>query len=94
MRSIADSTSPTAKERIVIMDEKHKVILGAFYNPRYGISPTATRGAVESHAKKHQLSGASYVEALESAIAEGLVAAMSDASLTIRNAGRRMLPKR
>lgn len=78
----------------MIMDEKHKVILGAFYNPRYGISPTATRGAVESHAKKHQLSGASYVEALESAIAEGLVAAMSDASLTIRNAGRRMLPKR
>lgn len=78
----------------MIMTEKHKIILRAFYNPRYGISPTATRGAVESHAKKHQLSGADYTQALESAIAEGLVAAMSDASLTIRNAGRHLLPKR
>ena len=78
----------------MIMNEKHKIILGAFYNPRYGISPTATRGAVESHAKKHLLSGTDYTVALESAIAAGLVAAMSDASLTIRNAGRQMLPKR
>jgi hypothetical protein len=92
--SIADSTAAKAKERTVIMNEKHKIILGAFYNPRYGISPTATRGAVESHAKKHKLSGADYTQALESAIAEGLVAAMSDASLTIRNAGRQMLPRR
>lgn len=78
----------------MIMNEKHRIILGAFFNPRYGISPTATRGAVESHAKKHLLSGADYTQALESAIAEGLVAAMSDASLTIRNAGRQMLPRR
>ena len=76
------------------MSEKHKIILGAFYNPRYGISPTATRGAVENHARKHLLSGVEYTQALDNAIAEGLVAAMSDASLTIRNAGRHMLPRR
>eukprot|EP01035_Chromulina_nebulosa_P056959 gene56959-78060_t len=36
-------------------DEKHQIILNAFDNPRYGISPTATRGAVENHARKHSL---------------------------------------
>lgn len=78
----------------MVMDEKHKIILGAFYNPRYGVSPTATRGAVENHARKHRLFGTDYTVALESAIAAGLVATMSDASLTIRNAGRQMLPRR
>jgi hypothetical protein len=48
---------------------------------------------VESHAKKHQLTGADYGEALESAIAEGLIGVTSDASLAIRDAGRQILPK-
>jgi hypothetical protein len=75
------------------VDEKHQIILNAFHNPRYGISPTATRGAVESHARKHKLEGPEYVEALDSAMAAGLVAQMADSMLTIRNLGRRMLPK-
>jgi hypothetical protein len=74
--------------------EKHQIIVGAFYNPRYGVSPTATRGAVQGHAGKHQLRGADYIRALESAIAEGLVAPMADASLSIRGVGREMLPRR
>lgn len=76
------------------LDEKHKIILGAFYNARYGVSPSATRGAVEGHARKNQLSGPEFTEALESAIGTGLVAQMSDASLSIRQAGRQLLPKR
>jgi hypothetical protein len=75
------------------MAEKHKIILGAFYHRRYGISPVVVRGSVESHAKKHQLTGADYGEALESAIAEGLIGVTSDASLAIRDAGRQILPK-
>lgn len=75
------------------LNDKHQIILSAFLNPRYGISPTATRGAVESHARKHQLVGPDYVEALDSAMAAGLVAAMADSGLTIRQAGRKMLPK-
>jgi hypothetical protein len=75
------------------VSDKHQIILNAFHNPRYGISPTATRGAVESHAKKHRLEGAEYTEALESAMGAGLVAQMADSMLTIRNAGRKFLPK-
>lgn len=74
--------------------EQHQIIVNAFYNPRYGVSPTATRGAVESFARKHQLFGADYGNALDSAIAAGLVVPMADAALSIRNAGRNMLPKR
>lgn len=74
--------------------DQHQIIVNAFKNARYGISPTATRGAVESHARKHGLEGASYTAALESAMAAGLVAQMSDSSITIRNAGRALLPKR
>ena len=77
----------------VTMAEKHKIILGAFYHRRYGVSPLVARGSVESHAKKHDLRGAEYGEALESAIACGLVGVTSDASLSIKNAGRQMLPK-
>ena len=51
----------------VTMTEKHKIILGAFYHRRYGVSPLVARGSVESHAKKHDLRGAEYGEALESA---------------------------
>jgi hypothetical protein len=74
-------------------NDKHQIILNAFLNPRYGISPTATRGAVESYARKYKLAGTDYTEALESAMAAGLVAQMADSMLTIRNAGRKMLPK-
>jgi hypothetical protein len=74
--------------------EKHQIIVGAFYNARYGVSPTATRGAVEGHASRHQLRGAEYIRALESAIADGLVVPMADAALSIRNVGRKMLPRR
>jgi hypothetical protein len=77
----------------VNLNDKYQIILSAFHNPRYGISPTATRGAVESHARKHLLQGEEYVEALDSAMAAGLVAAMADSGLTIRNAGRKLLPK-
>ena len=75
------------------LTDKYQIILSAFQNPRFGISPTATRGAVESHAKKHQLLGEDYANALDSAMAAGLVAAMADSGLTIRNAGRKLLPK-
>lgn len=75
-------------------DEQHQIIVNAFYNPRYGVSPTATRGAVESFARKHQLVGAEYSKALDGAIAAGLVVPMADAALSIRNAGRNMLPTR
>jgi hypothetical protein len=75
------------------LNEKYLIILNAFHSPRYGISPTATRGAVESHAKKHLLSGADYTEALNGAMAAGLVAQMADSMLTIRNAGRKLLPR-
>lgn len=76
------------------LTEKHKIILGAFYHRRYGVSPVVVRGSVESHAKKHDLRGADYGEALESAVASGLIGVTSDASLAIRAAGRQMLPKR
>ena len=75
-------------------NDKFQIIVNAFHNNRWGVSPTATRGAVESHAKKHGLEGADYVAALADAVAAGLVAQMADSSLTIRNAGRSMLPKR
>ncbi|OJF94458.1 hypothetical protein [Pararhizobium antarcticum] len=74
--------------------EKHQIIVNAFHNNRYGVSPTATRGAVESFSRKQGLEGKEYTEALESAMAAGLVAQMADSGLTIRNAGRNMLPKR
>jgi hypothetical protein len=74
-------------------DEKHKIILEAFYNPRYGVSPTATRGSIEGHARKRLLVGAEYTKALDSAIAAGLISKMADASLSIRNAGRELLPR-
>lgn len=72
---------------------KHQIILNAFHSNRYGVSPTATRGAVESFAKKHQLEGAAYAEALESAMAAGLIGQGADATITIRNAGRQRLPR-
>ena len=75
------------------LSEKHQIILNAFLNPRYGISPTATRGAVESFARKHQLTGQEFTEALDSAIAAGLIAPMADSGLTIRNAGRKIFPQ-
>lgn len=74
-------------------NEKHQIILNAFHNNRYGVSPTATRGAVESYARKHQLEGKAYTEALESAMAAGLVAQGADSIITIRNEGRKRLPK-
>ncbi len=74
--------------------EKYQIIVNAFHNARWGVSPTATRGAVESHSKRHGLEGAEYTEALNGAMAAGLVAQMADSALTIRNAGRIMLPKR
>lgn len=76
------------------LNEQHQIILNAFYNPRFGVSPTATKGAVESHARKHQLQGDDYAKALDSAIAAGLVVPMAGSSLSIRNAGRNMLPRR
>lgn len=76
------------------LDEKYKIIVSAFHNNRYGVSPTATRGAVESHAKKHGLAGEDYSEALHAAMAAGLIAQMADSGLTIRNAGRNLLPRR
>lgn len=77
----------------VTMTEKHKIILGAFYHRRYGVSPMMVRGSVESHAKKHDLTGTAYGKALQSAIARGLIGVTSEASLAIRYAGRQMLPK-
>jgi hypothetical protein len=74
--------------------ETHQIIVNAFYNARYGVSPTATRGAVEGHAARHQLRGADYIKALESAIMDGLIVPMADASLSLRNVGRKMLPRR
>lgn len=74
-------------------DQKHQIILNAFHNNRYGVSPTATRGAVESYARKHKLEGQAYIEALESAMAAGLVAQGADAIITIRNEGRKRLPR-
>ncbi len=74
--------------------EKNQIIVNAFHNARYGVSPTATRGAVESHSKKHGLAGQEYKEALAAAMEAGLIAQMADSGLTIRNAGRNMLPKR
>lgn len=90
---IGDSTSHH-RRNILTSNEPHQIIVNAFYNARYGISPTATRGAVESHARKHQLHGDDYTKALESAIAAGLLAPMAGSSFSIRNAGRSMLPKR
>ncbi|AOF90930.1 hypothetical protein [Sinorhizobium sp. RAC02] len=75
-------------------DEKNQIIVNAFHNPRYGISPTATRGAVESHSKKHGLAGQEYKDALAAAMEAGLIAQMADSALSIRNAGRAMLPRR
>jgi hypothetical protein len=74
-------------------DEKYQIILNAFHSNRYGVSPTATRGAVESYAKKHQLEGKDYTDALEGAMAAGLVGQGADAMITIRNAGRKLLPR-
>jgi len=76
------------------LDQKHQIIINAFHNQRFGISPTSTRGAVLNHAKKHGLEGEDYAAALLSAIDAGLLAPMADSALTIRNAGRAMLPKR
>lgn len=87
-------TPSTTQESKLTLSEQHQIIVNAFYNARYGVSPTATRGAVESYARKHNLAGAEYTAALESAISAGLVATMADAALAIRNAGRAMLPKR
>jgi hypothetical protein len=76
------------------LNEKFQIIVNAFDNVRYGISPTATRGAVQNHSKKHGLDGQEYTDALDAAMAAGLVAQMADSGLAIRNAGRNMLPKR
>ena len=76
------------------LDEQHQIIMNAFYNPRYGVSPTATKGAVESHARKNLLDGEEYTKALESAISAGLLVTMAGSSFAIRNAGRKMLPRR
>jgi hypothetical protein len=75
-------------------EEKNQIIVNAFHNARYGVSPTATRGAVESHSKKHGLVGEEYKEALAAAMEAGLIAQMADSGLAIRNAGRSMLPRR
>ena len=75
------------------INEKHQIILNAFQNARYGILPTATRGAVEGYAKKHNLKGPDYIEALNSALAEGLIAQMADSGLAIRNSGRARLTR-
>ena len=86
-------TVETLWRATVNLNDKHQIILNAFRSSRYGVSPTATRGAVESHARKHKLEGQDYVDALDSAMAAGLVAQMADSALTIRNAGRKLLPK-
>jgi hypothetical protein len=77
----------------VTINDKYKIILGAFYHRRYGVSPSAIRGSVKSHAKKHSLIGAAYDRALESAIDRGLIGVTSDSSLTIRAPGRLMLAR-
>lgn len=76
------------------LEDKYQIIVNAFHNARWGVSPTSTRGAVESYARKHGLEGAEYTEALDGAMAAGLVAQMADSALAIRNAGRNMLPRR
>jgi hypothetical protein len=81
-------------EKLMTPTDKYQIILNAFHNARYGVSPTATRGAVESHSKKHGLVGKEYTDALAGAMEAGLIAQMADSGLTIRNAGREMLPKR
>jgi hypothetical protein len=79
---------------IMTLDETNQIIVNAFKNNKFGISPTSTRGAVQNYSKKHGLDGVAYTEALAAAIANGLVAPMADSALTIRNAGRAMLPAR
>ena len=74
------------------LTEKYQIIVNAFQNNKFGVSPTASRGAVQNYSKKHGLFGDDYTEALTAAIAAGLVAQMADSALTIRNAGRAMLP--
>ncbi|WP_156461753.1 hypothetical protein [Rhizobium sp. Leaf321] len=79
---------------IMTLDESNQIIVNAFKNNKFGVSPTSTRGAVQNFSKKHGLEGAEFTEALASAIASGLIAPMADSALTIRNAGRAMLPAR
>ncbi len=76
------------------LQDKHQIIINAFQNPRFGVSPTCTLGAVLNYSKKHGLEGEDYTAALASAIEAGLLAPMSGSALAIRNAGRAMLPKR
>jgi hypothetical protein len=58
------------------------------YRRRSLVHATATRGAVQSYATKHLLEGKAHTEALEGAMAAGLVDQGADAMITIRNAGR------
>jgi hypothetical protein len=76
------------------LDETNQIIVNAFQSKKFGVSPTSTRGAVQNYSKKYGLEGAEYTNALEAAIAHGLIAPMADSALTIRNAGRAMLPAR
>lgn len=76
------------------LQDKHQIIINAFQNPRFGVSPTCTLGAVLNYSKKHGLVGEDYNAALASAIDAGLLAPMSGSALAIRNAGRAMLSKR
>lgn len=76
------------------LNEKYQIILGAFHSARYGVSPSAPRGTVENHSKKHGLSGEEFSEAIEAAIEAGLISITSDSSFSIRNAGRVKLSRR
>lgn len=76
------------------LNEKFKIILGAFHSARYGVSPSAPRGTVENHSKKHGLAGPDFSEAIEAAIGAGLISITSDSSFSIRQAGRTKLAMR
>ena len=65
---LTDSTALAIQRETMKPEEKYQIILNAFHSNRYGVSPTATRGAVESYAKKHLLEGKDYTEALEGAM--------------------------
>ncbi|MCJ9752239.1 hypothetical protein MOV61_16085 [Neorhizobium sp. BETTINA12A] len=76
------------------LDEKYQIIVNAFQNNKFGVSPTSTRGAVQNYCKKHGLQGEDYTETLALAMTAGLIAQMADSALTIRNAGRALLAQR
>lgn len=76
------------------LNEKFKIILGAFLSPRYGVSPSAPRGTVENYSRKHGLAGPDFSETIEAAISAGLISIGSDSSFSIREAGRTKLARR